>query len=321
MTTQPQNAEWTQSAETRTAFEQYLDERRMTRAEAAKKLGITETRLSKYLNLHLPDSTGAVRTPEPDMANIERKITNLLRHVARQAADRLTLFQNSVSEQVNTTLKQIRRTGDIGLIDGDAGIGKSCGCELYCANNPDTILITVTDYASSPSAIETAIFEEFIATSADKHRGKLRKMAWLESQLKGAERLIIIDNAHQLRFKSLRLLFNFHDATRIPLGLVGNPEVLDVLRRNDQLFSRIGAVQHVRIRNDSEEVAKAMIERHAPASGKELLDHAVNIIGCFGHLRTLRKQLTLAADIHRASGKMTWENAFTAAGNRLLKCD
>jgi DNA transposition AAA+ family ATPase len=41
----------------------------------------------------------------------------------------------------------MRRTGDMGLIHGPAGVGKTCGAELFCRDNPNTLFITAKKYA------------------------------------------------------------------------------------------------------------------------------------------------------------------------------
>jgi DNA transposition AAA+ family ATPase len=71
--------------------------------------------------------------------------------------------------------------------------------------------------------------------------GNVKWALWMEQVLRGTERLIVVDNANRLHFHSFQWLMDFHDATLVPIAFVGNPEVLDILRRSDQLFSRIGS--------------------------------------------------------------------------------
>lgn len=316
-TTHP--TDWQHDEAVRAALETFADARQLTHGDIARRINVTPTRVSKYLALNRPGTGDAPRRAEPDMPRVEAAVKRLLRHISRREAFHQTLFTTSVSKQVETVLKTIRRTGDIGLVHGPAGIGKSCGAELFCGENPNTIFITVSEYANSSGAVESAIFEEFISTSEEQWPGNIRRMLWLERILRGSERLFIVDNAHQLTVGAFRLLFNFHDTTGIPIGLIGNPEVLRIIRANDQLFSRIGFVSAVRVRDDADAIARQLITQHAPGAEAELLESAANIVTRFGHARTLKKQLALAADIHTARPADGWIKAFEAAATRLIK--
>jgi hypothetical protein len=311
--------EWQHDEDVRAALEAFLTERQMTQSEFSRRINVTPSRVNKYLRLNQPAAGDTPRKAESDMPTVEASAKRFLRHISRREAFHQTLFATSVSRQVDTVLKTVRRTGDIGLVHGPAGIGKSCGAELFCGENHNTIFITVSEYANSAGAVETAIFEEFTAASEEQWPGNVRRMVWLEKILRGSERLIIVDNAHQLTTGAFRLLFNFHDTTGVPIGLIGNPEVLRLIRANDQLFSRIGFVSAVRVRDDSEAIARQMITQYFRGAEDEILESAANIVTRFGHARTLKKQLALAADIYAARPADGRAKAFEAAATRLIK--
>jgi DNA transposition AAA+ family ATPase len=147
--------------------------------------------------------------------------------------------------------------------------------------------------------------------------GNVRKATWMENVLRGSERTIIVDNAHKLHFSGLEWLFDLHDATLCPMALIGNPEVLHVLRRSDQLFSRVGIVRHLKPAaskedNDDEIVAGKLIEQICPEARKELIEDASNVVARMGHARSLRKQLVLAREL-RDGKRMPWASAARAA--------
>jgi hypothetical protein len=107
-----------------------------------------------------------------------------------------------------------------------------------------------------------------------------------------------VDNAHRLTGGSREWLFDFHDRTRCPIALVGNPEILQSIRRNDQQFSRIGVNKEITLnRKQVREYARKMLEAKVEKPQDGLLDLAAAVVEQRGHLRALRKQLDLMLDL------------------------
>lgn len=298
----------------RAALEAYATEHELTHEDIAKRLGFSTTRVTKFLNLDKPD-----RQPERDSQRVEIAARNFLRHISRRSKHRESLFEDSVSESVFALLRQIRRTGDIGLIHSEAGVGKTCACELFCRENPNSVLITASRYRRDARAIERALYGELALELKLSERKDRTRGQWMEDFLRGSERIIIIDNAHRLHRSGLEWLFDFHDISLCAIALVGNPEVLALLRHSDQLFSRIGIVRQVRVRDDAALIARKLIEQLVPESNGELLEPASDIINRLGHVRTLKKQLALARDIREGARDKDWLKCFNAAAAMLVK--
>lgn len=308
------DANWQPDLKVITALREHIEQHGFTRAEIGSKLGFTETRIIKYL---------AIERGQPvqkDTHDVETAARQYLRHINRQKHSREQLFENYVSSGVAATLRSIRRTGDMGLIYGNAGLGKTKGGELYRCANANTLYIVAKTYACGARAIEEMLCKEYEDSSDEKWPHNIRRAVWLEQQLRGAERLIIVDDAEVLDISALRFLFSFHDATGIGIALIGNPEVLETLRRRDasgKLISRVGIVHQVKPGKDTEDTARKLIERHAPEA-TELLDEVTDVVGSFGHCRRARKQLQLARDIREGDKSISWPEAFTAAGTKLV---
>jgi DNA transposition AAA+ family ATPase len=299
----------------RAGLEKYISDHKMTHADMAKNLGFTPTRVTKFLNLHKPDNK-----PETDAKKVEAAARAFLRHASRRADFRSRLYENTVTADIAGIFKTIRRTGDMGLIHGPAGVGKTCGAELFCRDNPNTLFITAKKYACGKHDVENMLFEELVNSTEIPYPGNVKWSLWMEQVLRGTERLIVVDNANRLQFHSFQWMMDFHDATLVPIAFVGNPEVLDILRRSDQLFSRIGLVHRVKSQEqrDAEQSALKLIGQYAPGSEKDLTELAVDVISKLGASRTLKKQLTLTRDIREGSG-CSWKDAFEQAGEMLIK--
>lgn len=306
---------WKPDETVRSGLNQFADEHKWTRAKLAAKLGVTATRVSKYLNLE------AGHEPESDMPKVEAAARHFLRHHHRQQSLIGALFENQVARDVSATLRQIRRTGDIGLIYSKAGLGKTCGAMHYCLNNPNTLFLTVKQYSCGAGAIRRMTFNEYCHSTDERWPGNVPTGEWLEQQLRGTERLVIYDDAEFMHITGFRFCFSLHDATGIPMAFIGNREILDTLRRSDsegKLISRVGMVHQVESGDDEEETARKLIKQFAPESNGELEDEAVNVLTKAGSCRRLRKQLVLAAHLREALPKESWTGCFQLAAARLL---
>jgi DNA transposition AAA+ family ATPase len=303
----------------RARAEKFIEDNKLTQAQFTEKLSgnFSTTRVAKYLNLHKG------HTPEPDAGKVQAAIRTFLRHVDRGDKLRASLYENSVSKDVAAVMRQIRRTGDVGLIHGDGGNGKTSGAILFCRDNPDTLFTTAKwPYGCSDWALANMIFTEFEASVANKwtSNNDLTKWEWLEKNLRGTDRLLVVDDAELLHVSAFRLIFSLNDATGIPVCLIGNTEVIEKIRKADpsgKMISRVGLLHPARMKNDEEESARKLIERVAPDS-TDLVELVKQTIENFGHSRRARKQLTLAISIRDGSKDKDWQTCYLAAGEKLI---
>lgn len=295
----------------------FVEEHDLTHAELCTRLGreFSTTRIAKYLNLDKGHK------PEPDMPKVEAALRQFLRHIARGSQQRQNLFENSVSREVEAVLRQIRRTGDVGVISGMAGRGKTSGGILFCNANPNTFYtVARRPYACSDSALLRMLLEEYLHGSDERFDGSNVGL-WLEKRLKGSERLWEIDDAELLHMSAVKAAIALHDATGLAIAFIGNDEFVEKIRNADisgKLISRIGIWHRVRGGDDDEETAQHLIKQFAAGSGAELTEAVVRTLNEFGHARRARKQLTLAAIIHQGARDKDWTKAYAAAGEKLV---
>jgi DNA transposition AAA+ family ATPase len=302
----------------RAAAEKYLTDNKLTQSQFTGRLAgnFSTTRVAKYLNLHKPENK-----PEPDAPKVEAAIRAYLRHISRGAELNAKLYENSLSSRMAGVMRQIRRTGDIGLIHGDGGEGKTSGAILFCRENPDTIFVTAKHpYACTDWAIMKMVFDEFCQSVSDHWDGKGCKWSWLEKQLRGTQRLLIFDDAELMYLSAFRWAFSLHDATGIPMVFIGNDEVIAKITAADtsgKMVSRIGIKHHAFLTDDEDECAKKLIEQFAPGAG-ELLEVVQAKILRSGHSRRARKQLTLTANLREGSKSKDWLTAWNSAEEKLI---
>ena len=289
---------------------EFRNETGFSMVELGKKISIDGSAISKYIS----------RKFEGDIEKFESNARDIIKaHRARSDVRSLKTFRCKQSDVLRDVCEQIRKTHDVGLIYGPAGVGKSCGIAIYAAENPSCIAITINRWTSDYSGIEHAILDQIDLRKFKK--SKMRPGDFLVDKFKGSDRLFIFDNAHRLTADSLRWVFDFQDATDCPIALVGNPEVLDEIRDNDQMFSRIGIARKIEMR-DADHVASELLKQFAPEHAGDLLATAMVVVDKpgGGHGRTLRKQLLIFRDLVTAPSmkKVLPENVFKAAGTQLV---
>jgi len=286
-----------------------------TLEELARLLGSNTAQLSKYL------STKEGVAPVGDVGRLESVARDGMRAAARRAA-RVSqeVFDTPVVSQVHAVLETIRKTGDVGLIHGPAGIGKTLALARYQEENPSTIAIVCYRWAAGPSDLTYRVFDSM---DTRKYPGNVRRIDWVLERLRRSERLLVVDNAHRLSVNGLAWLFDFHDETGCPLALVGNPEVLEAIRKNDQQFSRVGLLREVnlgkkdRLHANLAGIAERMCRRHLNDDGEEIRDLCVRVLSERGYLRALDKHLRLVVEmLPNFKGEM--RDAFLAAHTQVV---
>lgn len=290
----------------RAALEDYKTKNGFSVSELASELGTNSTQVSKYLS----------GKPEGDVGRLENAAEDVLKAAARRISTAVKPFPTNVSESIRIHFDMIRKTNDIGLVFGAAGVGKTVASEIYAQENPSTIYICAAQWSRGATGIERAIFAAVESRRWDR---RMTRAEFLIRRLRQSNRLIVVDNAHRLSVTALNWLFDFYDETACPLALVGNPEILEKIKKNDQKFSRIGIRTEVTVA-DGRKIARAMLKDMAPQYADDLLPMAECVVAERGYLRALKKQILLTNDL---LGTKTFAGnpaaAFQAAHTKLIR--
>lgn len=279
--------------------------------ELAMELDTNSTQVSKYLS----------EKPTGDVEKLEGVIEDVLDNEQTRRELATQLFKNAISQSVAGGIEMIRETNDIGLMHGEAGVGKTCGLELYAKEHASSILITCGRELRTAHQMRQRI-------TPRKHRRRSKKTkarapqqtTWerIVRKYKDSNRPFLFDNAHRLTLGALEWIFDFHDATGCPVALVGNPEVLDLIRDNDQMFSRIGLEWPISVKTAKGEsvaapIVQKLLAQYLPAGAREVFDAAMIIAEEeeSGHFRALKKVCILAQKFK--TEKLSWTDAFKSA--------
>lgn len=214
-------------------------------SQAARQAGISAAALSTWLREEYKGDNGEV----------ERKLARWLasserRQEARDAAPSVPEWAPTpTARKIMDALHFAQASGDLAVIYGGAGLGKTCTSEEYRRQNPNVWIATMApDTARIYPALEE-IAEAANLRSIPGRAARLRRE--LVKRFQGTGGLLIIDEAQHLSVDALESIRAIHDATGVGLVLSGNEKVYTALFGGSraatfaQLYSRVGKKVHV----------------------------------------------------------------------------
>ncbi|EHH67593.1 hypothetical protein GMO_21640 [Gluconobacter morbifer G707] len=215
-----------------------MDAKGMSLSQAAQESGIAKGTLSTWIPGKYMGRT----------ENVDEKAQKWLdsvqtRSQVRKLMPREPGFLETPSALIFRQVFEYAQTGpDIGLITGNAGVGKTMSAEAYRKETPNVWMMTADSSMRSPTAVLRELTE--IVDAAEK-RGP-RMMARLIRRVQGTHGLIIVDEAQHLQTESIDLLRTINDRAQIGLVFMGNEPLkgrIEGMSRDTshaQIFSRIG---------------------------------------------------------------------------------
>lgn len=285
---------YTTDPKLRTALSEHRSKHNLTNTKFANILSVSATFLSKYINDKL----------DRDPKNFELEAWDVLKAIELRLELADELFDTSVTKAIHGRINLIREIADIGLVHGRAGIGKTSAALLYVERNPSAIYACLNSRTRNGRGIEGLIFNNI---ENRDWKGNSSRRSYLIDRLSGSQRPILLDNIQRLDADGREWLFDFHDDTDCPIIGLGNPEILDKIKNNDQHSSRFGICKEISPPNNSEisEVAKRVAAQFSDiATAEEVADLCAIIAKKDGHLRAVRKEIVLTQAIRKLQPKL-----------------
>jgi DNA transposition AAA+ family ATPase len=272
--------------------------------------GVTETFLSKYINDNL----------DRLIPEFERIALDIVRSIRERMNFASSIYQTSVVRKMGNVLHLIRKTGDIAALTSPAGNGKTSAVRHFAAENPSTICINLNATTRDAGKVEGLIFR---TTDHREWKGQTSRYDFLVNRFKGTGRLLIVDNAQRLTMSGRQLIFDLADDAEFPVALIGNPEMIDAIRANDQQFSRVGIHGTYELEAAELHAAAMHVARQfSDESTAEAIGDLISFIASKdGRLRAVRKTVILAQQLRAESAKLRDDPraAIRAAHARLIR--
>lgn len=186
--------------------------------------------------------------------------------------------------------------GEISVITGDPGVGKTATFKQYMVDTPNAFMVTADKATTGVGAILLALLH---ATGSQGRRGghawALRQI--LLERLEHLNALIIIDEAQHLDDDAVEMLRAIHDALKCGLVLGGNRTVMTRVQRGArtaafaQFHSRVSWPQHY-ARPTPADIA--VILNAWNVTRKDEADYLRKIAAQSGGLRAITQTLKMA---------------------------
>lgn len=260
-------------------LEKYIEQNNLSQAKVATQLGVSPAVVSQYLK----------GTYGGDVAKIDDLVLQLVSHEQEASKQHQGLNLGFVpthqAKKVMASCKKCHVSGGLMVVVGDAGLGKTMALKRYAQDNSQVVMIEI-DPTFTPKVLLIELCE---ALGIEPSRNTHDNMKNLVSKLTGAKKLLIVDEAELLSYKSLEILRRIQDKAEIALLLAGMPRLRANLRGSrgelKQIFSRVDF--HHELKPLSQEDMAMLVES---AIGTNEFNSLLFKL-CDGNARTLSKIL------------------------------
>lgn len=149
------------------------------------------------------------------------------------------------SERIMAAIAYAQIAGDITVVYGAAGLGKTATAREYARRMPNVWIVTAT--TATTNSVSMALESVLLALGVrDLPQGAARMEREAVKRMADSGGLLIIDEAQNLCLAALEEIRSLHDATGVGVALLGNEVIYARMTGGsraaylDRLFSRIG---------------------------------------------------------------------------------
>lgn len=212
---------------------QLLEGRGYTQKKVATKTGLSTAVISQYIN----------GVYNGNIANVEAALADFISREEERAKRneiKEVFVQTQIAALMLTLISNTHMDGDIGVLYGPAGVGKSMALRQYATTNKGVILIE-----ADPGYTAKVLLQELCIRLGVKSTGNIHELSEECIQaLSGTGWVVLVDEAELLPYRALEVLRRIHDRSRVAVVLAGMPRLLINLKgaRGEfaQLYGRVG---------------------------------------------------------------------------------
>lgn len=278
--------------------------KKYTVAYVAKAINVSNATLHLWMNNNYKGNVKKVNDAVANFLEIEK---------LREGRIKVDFVKTTIVDDIFDIAKTCHVENEIGVCCGDAGIGKTYAVKKYAIDNTDVILVEA-DLGYTPKVLFSEIHKKLGFDGCGTIHGMFLDII---DKLKASGRLIIIDEAEHLPYKSLELLRRIYDKAQVGILLVGMPRLIMNLkgekRQYAQLYSRVGISTRLNSLVDEDKIAiiSSVIPNYKSIY-PTLSDY------CAGNTRVLTKLLVRAIRISELNGVEITDDVLQASISQII---
>lgn len=277
-----------------------------SQASLARRIGISQASLSQWMK----------KNYRGDMQAMANRIAKFFAskdfgmHTTELIVRPPEFYRTYTSELIWADLRYVHLSASIGLIIGDAGVGKTTTAKEYAKQYPNVWIVEASPATSTVLPLLREIGKTLDLDSAGSTKAK--QESFILDKLRDTQGLLIIDQAHYLETAALQQLAALRDKSMdnrygygIGICMMGNAQVRQNASRGlAQLWSRIA--KRLMLTNAHDEDIKRTAEAWADLleidCTKELIGFFRRIALHEGGLRNVAETVKLGAYMAAAQG-------------------
>jgi hypothetical protein len=288
----------------RNRLKNLLKNKKRTLSSIAKAIDFSSATLHLWLN----------NKYEGNVKKIDDAVAHYLEiEELREGKISIGFIKTTVVDDVFDIAKTCHVENEIGVCYGDAGIGKTFAVKKYTIDNAGVILVEA-DLGYTPKVLFSEIHKQLGFDGCGTIHGMFLDIL---DKLKASGRLIIIDEAEHLPYKSLELLRRIYDKANVGILLLGMPRLIMNLkgekRQYAQLYSRVGIATKLNTLTDDDK--KSIIATIIP-NYKSIYPSLSSY--CAGNTRVLTKLLVRAVRIAEINNIDVNEDVIQASISQII---
>ncbi|HBV7623776.1 AAA family ATPase [Klebsiella pneumoniae] len=204
-----------------------------SQTQVARAIGKSTAVINQYLQ-------GKYAGDVPAIDALARSFIN--REVEKEKSQKIAarFVPTVTSRKGMEVIRYAHLDGDLNVIYGAAGLGKTMILREYAAQHRDALLIE-----ADPGYTARVVLEELCGLLGISKRGNMHELSEAcIAALRDSGRLLMVDEAENLPYRALETLRRIHDKSGIGLVLAGMPRLIINLKGKrgeyQQLYSRVG---------------------------------------------------------------------------------
>lgn len=238
-----------------------------SQTQVARAIGKSAAVINQYLQ-------GKYAGDVPAIDALARSFIN--REAEKEKSQKITarFVPTVTSRKGMEVIRYAHLDGDLNVIFGAAGLGKTMILREYAAQHRDALLIE-----ADPGYTARVVLEELCNLLGLSKRGNMHELSEAcIAALRDSGRLLMVDEAENLPYRALETLRRIHDKSGIGMVLAGMPRLIINLKGKrgeyQQLYSRVGfalCLGDSLPQSDITDIAVSML----PSAGKEDVSEAL----------------------------------------------